>query len=306
MNSRAETAGGKGEKENVVDVSCDQHPFRVCRCPQSSGGGRGPQACLSFDRRGNAPGARHTVPGNMDKWDPAFIDALANSGFRVITFDYSGLGLSTGRATYNPIEMAADFRDLIVGLQFKDVVIAGWSLGGLAAQSALALYPKDITHLVLIGSGRRESWSRRRSRSSMKSRRRRSTTRTTTSSCSSNRHRRRAGLRLPCHSNAWQCARTVTVQKCQSTLPAQRLEPSRRTRSSQADPVLEALKQTAVPVLHVGGDHDISFPIENWYALSPHTEDSAAGDVSTDRSRSAITSTRRWPRTPSPASSATP
>ena len=57
--------------------------------------------------------------GNMDKWDPAFIDALANSGFRVITFDYSGLGLSTGRATYNPIEMAADFRDLIAGLNLQ-------------------------------------------------------------------------------------------------------------------------------------------------------------------------------------------
>ena len=34
--------------------------------------------------------------GNMDSWDPAFLDALAAEGLRVITFDYSGLGLSTG------------------------------------------------------------------------------------------------------------------------------------------------------------------------------------------------------------------
>ncbi len=28
------------------------------------------------------------------------------------------------------------------------------------------------------------------------------------------------------------------------------------------------LKTTRVPVLHVGGDHDIVMPIENWYALN--------------------------------------
>jgi pimeloyl-ACP methyl ester carboxylesterase len=32
--------------------------------------------------------------------------------------------------------------------------------------------------------------------------------------------------------------------------------------------VLAALKSTTIPILHVGGDHDISFPIENWYALN--------------------------------------
>jgi hypothetical protein len=35
-----------------------------------------------------------------------------------------------------------------------------------------------------------------------------------------------------------------------------------------ADAVLAALKSTTIPILHVGGDHDISFPIENWYALN--------------------------------------
>jgi pimeloyl-ACP methyl ester carboxylesterase len=33
--------------------------------------------------------------GNLDTWDPAFLDALA-SRFYVITIDYSGIGLSTG------------------------------------------------------------------------------------------------------------------------------------------------------------------------------------------------------------------
>ena len=35
-----------------------------------------------------------------------------------------------------------------------------------------------------------------------------------------------------------------------------------------ADPVLAALRTTGIPILHVGGDHDISFPVENWYALN--------------------------------------
>ena len=33
--------------------------------------------------------------GNLDTWDPAFLDALALR-FNVITMDYSGTGLSTG------------------------------------------------------------------------------------------------------------------------------------------------------------------------------------------------------------------
>jgi pimeloyl-ACP methyl ester carboxylesterase len=35
-----------------------------------------------------------------------------------------------------------------------------------------------------------------------------------------------------------------------------------------ADAVLEALKSTRIPILHIGGDHDIICPVENWYALN--------------------------------------
>src|SRR5262245_4993627 len=80
--------------------------------------------------------------GNMDLWDPLFLDSLAARGFRVITFDYSGLGLSSGDRNYNPQALARDAHDLIDGLELQDVVIAGWSLGGLAAQVVLAMYPQ--------------------------------------------------------------------------------------------------------------------------------------------------------------------
>ncbi|MBX3019802.1 MAG: alpha/beta hydrolase, partial [Bdellovibrionaceae bacterium] len=35
-----------------------------------------------------------------------------------------------------------------------------------------------------------------------------------------------------------------------------------------SEAVLEGLKTTSIPMLHIGGDHDIIFPVENWYALN--------------------------------------
>ena len=35
--------------------------------------------------------------------------------------------------------------------------------------------------------------------------------------------------------------------------------------------ILAALKATKLPLLHIGGDHDIIFPVENWYALNGST-----------------------------------
>lgn len=88
----------------------------------------------------------------MDVWDPAFLDALAAQGFRVITFDYSGLGLSTGERDYSPVALAKDARDLIEALDLEGVAICGWSLGGLAAQVVLALYSDRLSHCVLLGT----------------------------------------------------------------------------------------------------------------------------------------------------------
>ena len=43
--------------------------------------------------------------GVMDSWDPAFLDELAELGFKVHVFDYSGLGLSGGTRTYDPASL---------------------------------------------------------------------------------------------------------------------------------------------------------------------------------------------------------
>ncbi len=90
--------------------------------------------------------------GTLDTWDPAFIDGLARH-FRVITFDFRGMGRSTGEAPTTIMAMADDAKDLIEALKLGKVVLAGWSIGGLAAQTLATVHPEFISHLVLIGTG---------------------------------------------------------------------------------------------------------------------------------------------------------
>lgn len=90
--------------------------------------------------------------GVLDLWDPAFIDSLAAEGFKVVTFDYSGLGQSTGEKTYNPGALVKDAKDLVDALGLKDVVIGGWSLGGIAAQIFLAMFGGNVSHVVLLAT----------------------------------------------------------------------------------------------------------------------------------------------------------
>ncbi len=206
--------------------------------------------------------------GTMDVWDPAFIDALVGHGFRVTIFDYSGLGSSTGTADYNPISLAGDARDLMEALDLDNVIMGGWSLGGLAAQAAFALYPERIERLLLIGSGPPGTYIKMPEQlfysvalhpintpedqlilffepASDRS--------------------RAAGMT----SMARIAARTQDVSPAVPIDFAEAFlghEP--KAAPFPADSVLEALKATDKPILHLGGDHDISFPIENWYALS--------------------------------------
>jgi pimeloyl-ACP methyl ester carboxylesterase len=54
--------------------------------------------------------------------DPVFLDALA-SKFNVITFDYSGIGLSTGPRAADTLSMAKDVKDVAEGLKLTKVIM---------------------------------------------------------------------------------------------------------------------------------------------------------------------------------------
>lgn len=206
--------------------------------------------------------------GNMDIWDPAFLDALAAKGLRVITFDYTGLGLSSGTPTYDPPALAQDAGDLIEALGLGKVVISGWSLGGMAAQLAMAMFPDRISHAVLIGTtppgplvkaGEQLFYD-------------------TATKPDYTLEDETILFFEPASEDSREAARR-SVQRIAGRVAGRSIpvpQPWAKAAISSApanpifpvDSLLALLKTTTVPVLHIGGDHDIVFPVENWYALN--------------------------------------
>src|ERR1700685_4318268 len=90
--------------------------------------------------------------GNIDNWDPAFIDALAAER-EVILVDYAGVSSSTGLPAHTVAETARQviaFADAI-GLTRMDLL--GFSLGGFVAQDVALTRPALVRRLVLAGTG---------------------------------------------------------------------------------------------------------------------------------------------------------
>jgi pimeloyl-ACP methyl ester carboxylesterase len=206
--------------------------------------------------------------GNMDTWDPAFLDGLASQGFRVITFDYTGLGLSTGIPTYNPLEMVRDPIELIEALQLEDVVIAGWSLGGIVAQIVVAKAPHRLSHGVLIATTPPGPAVKLAEQIFYDTAKKPENTLEDEmvlffepTSEASREAAKRSAERIAQRKEG----RSVPVP---AQWAAANLGDKPREQPFPALPILEALKHTKLPLLHIGGDHDIIFPVENWYALN--------------------------------------
>jgi pimeloyl-ACP methyl ester carboxylesterase len=89
--------------------------------------------------------------GILDTWDPLFLDALAKT-YTLVLFDYPGIGDSQGELSSNIIEVAEVGIQLMDLLGFNEFYVAGWSYGGLVAQTALFLHKDRVLKLVLIGT----------------------------------------------------------------------------------------------------------------------------------------------------------
>ncbi|TXI25425.1 MAG: alpha/beta hydrolase [Roseateles sp.] len=206
--------------------------------------------------------------GTLDTWDPAFLDELAAQGLRVITFDYTGLGLSGGTPNYSPMELVRDPIELAAALQLEAPAIGGWSLGGIVAQIALAAAPGRFTHAALMGTTppgpivkRAEPLFAQLATKPV------------------NDAEEQVALFFEPASEASRAAAAATQQRLawrsaerSPDVPwefaAAALAAGPKEAPFPAPQVLEMLKKTRVPVLHIGGDHDIVFPVENWYALN--------------------------------------
>jgi pimeloyl-ACP methyl ester carboxylesterase len=89
--------------------------------------------------------------GNLDNWDPALIDALAASR-RVVAFDNSGVGGSTGTTPDTIGQMARDAIAFIEALQLSQTDLLGFSIGSFIAQQVSMVRPAVIRRLVLASS----------------------------------------------------------------------------------------------------------------------------------------------------------
>ncbi|MFE4753823.1 alpha/beta fold hydrolase [Streptomyces mirabilis] len=92
--------------------------------------------------------------GNLDNWDPALIDALAPAR-RVIAFDNTGVGGSTGTSPNTVDQMAHDaiaFIEAIGALGLGQVDVLGFSLGSFVAQQIALTRPALVRRLVLASS----------------------------------------------------------------------------------------------------------------------------------------------------------
>ena len=89
--------------------------------------------------------------GNLDNWDPALVDALAGSR-RVITFDNTGVGGSTGVTPDTIGQMARDAIAFIAALDLSQVDLLGFSIGSFVAQEITLIRPTIVRRVVLASS----------------------------------------------------------------------------------------------------------------------------------------------------------
>ncbi len=89
--------------------------------------------------------------GNLDNWDPALIDALATAR-RVVTFDNTGVGGSTGTTPGTIEQMAHDAIAFLAAMGFSQVDLLGFSIGSFVAQQITLVRPDMVRGLILASS----------------------------------------------------------------------------------------------------------------------------------------------------------
>jgi pimeloyl-ACP methyl ester carboxylesterase len=89
--------------------------------------------------------------GNLDNWDPALIDALAQNR-RVVTFDNTGVGASTGTTPHTIAEMARDAVTFLDALELTEVDLLGFSIGSFLAQEITLTRPALVRRVVLASA----------------------------------------------------------------------------------------------------------------------------------------------------------
>jgi pimeloyl-ACP methyl ester carboxylesterase len=94
------------------------------------------------------------IMGNLDSWDPAVTDGLAQ-GREVILFNNAGVASSTGDVPRTFAEMARTAGAFIDALGLQVVDVLGFSIGSMIAQNVALERPDLVRKLILVGSAPR-------------------------------------------------------------------------------------------------------------------------------------------------------
>lgn len=92
--------------------------------------------------------------GNLDNWDPAVTDALAEET-ELILFDNAGVGRSSGDVPNTVAGMATHALAFLDGLGLTTCDVLGFSLGGMVAQQLALERPSLFRRMILAGTAPR-------------------------------------------------------------------------------------------------------------------------------------------------------
>ena len=204
--------------------------------------------------------------GTLDTWDPLFLEKMAEKN-QIILFDYTGIGSSTGELPTDLTHVAKDIKDLADYLKLEKIAILGWSYGGTIAQVATILYPQLITQAVLLGTGPPGKNEAPLEQAFLD-----------------------AALKpinsfedeiilffepdspisvAAAKASHDRIAKHLDVPKIPSTMEVfDRYFQGGAGYREDKQNFREQLKSVTIPLLIMCGDHDISFPVENWYPFT--------------------------------------
>lgn len=112
-------------------------------------------AYRSYGKEGDIPVIYlNHLAANMDNCDPRIMDAIAAQR-QIISFDYRGVGATTGKQGTSIPDMAKDAIAFIHALGYKQVDILAFSMGGFITQELLLVEPQLVRKSILAGTGPR-------------------------------------------------------------------------------------------------------------------------------------------------------
>ncbi len=203
--------------------------------------------------------------GTLDTWDPLFLDLLAENN-TVVTFDYSGIGYSEGELPIDLHEVAAEVVKIADYLNIDKFIAGGWSYGGLIAQYTTFLNPERVLSTIVIGSnpmgknalGIEQAFMERALKPV-------------------NDFEDAVVIFYEPTSEKSRAAAAASAQRIFAHADVSKIPATQEifNRYFAAAPQLEedkdhfreAYATLKTPVLVISSDHDISFPVENWFPL---------------------------------------